>query len=76
MAGRGDSRVITFHGTYYVLKAERLLMKAGIAAEAIAAPRHVSSDCGICIRFRRPDEERVLALLASAGLETAGVHDE
>jgi hypothetical protein len=69
-------RIMTFHGTYYVLKAEKLLKKEGISVEAIAAPRHISSDCGICIRFPRLDEERVRGICASAGLEISGVYDE
>lgn len=69
-------RIMTFHGTYSVLKAEKLLQKEGICVEAIAAPRHISSDCGICIRFKRPDEERVRRYIASANMEINGVYDE
>lgn len=76
MTGRGESRVMTFYGTYYVLKAEKLLQKEGISVETIAAPRHISSDCGICIRFPRSDEGRVKGVLASAAMEINGVFDE
>jgi hypothetical protein len=67
---------MTFHGTYSVLKAEKLLQKEGINVEAIAAPRRISSDCGICIRFNRNDEERVRRYIASANIEINGVYDE
>jgi hypothetical protein len=76
MAGKHDGRIMTFHGTYYVLKAEKLLQKEGIAVEAIAAPRHISSDCGICIRFNLSDEERVRRIIVTANIEINGVYDE
>jgi len=76
MLKRLDSRIMTFHGTYFVLKAEKLLQKEGIKVEAIAAPRHISSDCGICIRFNRNDEERVRRYITSANIEINGVYDE
>jgi bacterioferritin-associated ferredoxin len=76
MISRDNRRIMTFFGTYQVLKAEKLLQKEGIAVEAIAAPRHVSSDCGICIRLARSDEERASRVLASAKMEIGGVYDE
>jgi hypothetical protein len=69
-------RIMTFQGTYNVMKAERLLREAGIAAEAIAAPRHISTDCGVCIRYNRADEERVRRILSSATIQITGVYDE
>jgi hypothetical protein len=71
-----QKKIITFFGAYYVLKAERLLLKQGIVVETIAAPRHISTDCGICIRFMPGDEERVKAALIAAAIEFNGIHDE
>ena len=71
-----NSCIMTFFGTNNVLKAEKLLQKEGIAVEAIAAPRRISSDCGICIRFNGPDKARVQRIIASANLEINGVYDE
>jgi hypothetical protein len=76
MVSREKRRIVTFHGAYQVLKAEKLLQKEGIAVEAIAAPRHISSDCGICLRLANSDEERACRVLASANMEFGGVHDE
>ena len=76
MADNHNGRIMTFDGTYYVLKVEKLLKKEGIAVEAIAAPRHISSDCGICIRFSRSDEERVRRIIITANIEITGVYDE
>jgi hypothetical protein len=69
-------KIVTFFGAYHVLKAERFLKKEGIAVETIAAPRHISTDCGICIRFMPGDEERVKAVLTAAAIDSNGFYDE
>jgi Protein of unknown function (DUF3343) len=71
-----NQRIATFRGAYNVLKAERLLQKEGLPVEAIAAPRQISTDCGICIRFSRKDEEHVRRIIASADLEVIGIFDD
>ena len=56
--------VILFHSTSGALRAEKLLKKEGIAYKIIPVPRHLSSDCGVCIRFSREDESLVRKALA------------
>ena len=51
--------VILFHSTSGALRAEKLLKKEGIAYKIIPVPRHLSSDCGVCIRFSSEDESLV-----------------
>jgi hypothetical protein len=46
------------------LRAEKLLKKEGIAYKLIPVPRHLSSDCGVCVRFARQDESLVKKALA------------
>jgi hypothetical protein len=41
----------TFHTTYAVLKAEKLLLGIGVPVSMIPVPRRISSNCGIAIRF-------------------------
>ena len=67
---------ITFFGTYMVLKAERLIKQAGISVDTVAAPRHISTECGICIKLASADRERALAVLAEADMEISGVYNE
>ena len=71
-----ENRIMTFFSAYQVLKAEKLLLQEGIAVAAIAAPRFISTDCGICIRLRRMDEERAREVLDAAKIEINGVFDE
>ena len=38
-------------------------------------PRHLSSDCGVCVRIRQADREGTLQALETAGVEIEGAHD-
>ena len=67
--------VILVYSTSHALRAERLLEKAGIACKLIPVPRHLSSDCGVCIRLLLVERDRALQTLAAAGLETAESHE-
>ena len=51
--------VVLFHSTSGALMAEKLLKKAGIAYKIIPVPRHLSSDCGVCLRFASHDESLI-----------------
>jgi hypothetical protein len=56
--------VVLFHSTSGALMAEKLFKKEGIAYKIIPVPRHLSSDCGVCIRFSSQDEPLVRKTLA------------
>ena len=45
------NKVITFQSTHHVLKAEKILIKAGFKFDIIPTPKNISSDCGMSIRF-------------------------
>lgn len=59
MADTKTSLVLLFDSTSEALLAEKLLKGAGISYKTIPVPRHLSSDCGVCIRFSPTDKERV-----------------
>ena len=46
-----DYEVVLFHSVSYALKAEKILKSKGIPYKLIPVPRHISSDCGFCVRF-------------------------
>lgn len=56
--------VVLFHSSSGALMAEKLLKKAGIVYKIMPVPRHLSSDCGVCIRFSKQDESSVKKTLA------------
>jgi len=67
--------VVLFHTTAAAMRAESVLVRAELQVKLIPTPRHLSSDCGIALRFSWPDAETVQAHLADAGVDTAGVHE-
>jgi hypothetical protein len=67
--------VILVYSTSYALRAEKVLAEAGIACKLIPVPRHLSSDCGVCVRIERADQEAVLQALEAAQVEIEGIHE-
>jgi hypothetical protein len=55
--------VVLFQSISSALRAEKLLKTEEIAYKLIPVPRHLSSDCGVCIRFFREDEAQVRTAL-------------
>jgi hypothetical protein len=55
--------VVLFQSISSALRAERLLKKEGMTYKLIPVPRHLSSDCGVCIRFSRHEESQIRATL-------------
>jgi hypothetical protein len=67
--------VILVYSTSYALRAEKVLGQAGIPCKLIPVPRHLSSDCGVCIRIERADRKAARQALEDAGVGLEGVHD-
>jgi hypothetical protein len=42
--------VFLFPSVSYTLKAEKILKEQGIVHKLIPVPRHIGSDCGVCLR--------------------------
>lgn len=51
--------VFLFPSVSHALKAEKILKAAGIAHKLIPVPRHISSDCGVCIRITEDKQQDV-----------------
>jgi hypothetical protein len=60
--------VFLFPSVSHTLKAEKILKEKGIAYKLIPVPRHISSDCGVCLRVAVEQQE--LAAEALQGLVT------
>ncbi|HOG08302.1 MAG: DUF3343 domain-containing protein [Syntrophales bacterium] len=65
--------VLLFQSVSYAIKAEKILLAAGLPHKLIPVPRHISSDCGVCLRFRSELRERILAAL-DGQVEIDAVH--
>ncbi|MCJ7663492.1 MAG: DUF3343 domain-containing protein [Desulfobacterales bacterium] len=55
--------VVLFQSVNGALLAEKLLKKKGIEYKLIPVPRHLSSDCGVCIRFLIENEPQIRKVL-------------
>ncbi|MFW6136069.1 MAG: DUF3343 domain-containing protein [Chloroflexota bacterium] len=66
---------VLVYSTSRALRAEKVLAGAGIDCKLIPVPRHLSSDCGVCVRVRTVDCETICQVLDDVGLEIEGVHD-
>jgi hypothetical protein len=63
MSGQKTYYVMLFKAVSYVLKAEKILKTEGIPHKIIPVPKHISSDCGVCLRFKPEMQEKIEAAL-------------
>jgi len=66
--------VLLVHATSHAMRVEKLLRDEGLACKLIPVPRHISSDCGVCVRVRHQDLEAALRVVEAAGIEITSVH--
>ena len=57
-----------FNSAHRVMKAENILKRCGLAILLIPAPRALSTDCGLAIRYNSDLYDSVLQALTSGGL--------
>lgn len=57
--------VALFHSVSHALRAEKVAKAAGLACKLIPVPRHLSSDCGVCLRFPLADQNAMKQILSS-----------
>jgi len=70
---KGRYSVVLFHSISGALRAEKLLKAESISIKLIPVPRHLSSDCGICVRFAREDEAKVKEILTQNNLQIQNI---
>lgn len=56
--------VILFPTSAHVMRAEKLLREQGLSCRLIPVPRHLSSDCGICLELLYSEADDACAVLA------------
>jgi bacterioferritin-associated ferredoxin len=55
--------VFLFPSVSHVLKAEKILKARGTPHKLIPVPRHIGSDCGVCLRVAAEEQEAAAAAL-------------
>jgi hypothetical protein len=66
--------VALVYSTSYALRVEKLLNEIDVETKLIPVPRHLSSDCGVCVRFPNSEKDKVQKLLDSKQFEYEGVY--
>lgn len=65
---------VLFYSTSSALRTEKLAKILNIPIKLVPAPRQLSSDCGVCIRFELENEESVRELLTKNNIEYSSIH--
>jgi len=55
--------VILFKAVSYALKAEKILKKEGLPHKLIPVPKHISSDCGVCLMIHVDVKDKIMTSL-------------
>ncbi len=63
MTQKESYAVVLFESVSHALRAEQLLKAAAVSCKLIPVPRHLSSDCGVCLRIDADDCELVKKIL-------------
>ncbi len=59
----GEFAVILVDSTSHGVRIEKLLNQSGLHCKLIPPPRHLTSDCGVCVRIFKQEIEEIRALL-------------
>ncbi len=68
-----DYAVILVDSISLGLRIEDLVKKEGLSYKLIPVPRHLSSDCGFCVRILQEDSEKVQDLLQEHEIEIQAI---
>jgi hypothetical protein len=63
------SAVILVHSAGHAIRVERVLKKAGVDCKLIPIPRHIASDCGVCLRILKEDVAAVRSALTAGKIQ-------
>lgn len=75
MTESGQKGVVIFYSTSGAIKTESLAKKQGLVVKLIPVPRHLSSDCGICLSFNFDDIHRIEKILSDNKVEFDAIYE-
>jgi len=64
-----ERSVFLFSSTSAAIRAEKLALESGIRVKLIPVPRHLSSDCGVCLRCDSAELDAIRLLLEGSRVE-------
>ncbi len=65
--------VILVDSTSHALRIEKLLVKHELTCKLIPVPRHLSSDCGVCVRILKQEMVEIKTLLSEHKIDTQSI---
>jgi hypothetical protein len=74
MIGR-QYAVVLVYSTSYAIRAEKVLHRAGLGSKLAPVPRHLSSNCGVCLYVDHGDKEAAAEALRAAQVDIEGIYD-
>lgn len=69
-----EQAVILFHTSSHALRAEKVLKQEDIPCKLVPVPRHLSSDCGVCLRIPRRVRAAAEVTIKAARVEIVSIH--
>jgi hypothetical protein len=66
--------VILLRSTNHAVRVEKLLRDEGLLCKMIPVPRHISSDCGVCVRILAQDADAARRVVSAARVEIESIH--
>lgn len=70
-----DFAVILVDSTSHAIRIEKILGQVGIETKMIPVPRHLSSDCGVCVIIERGQVQAVKDLLIKNSAEFHSIEE-
>ncbi|HSR12120.1 MAG TPA: DUF3343 domain-containing protein [Thermodesulfobacteriota bacterium] len=66
--------VVLFPSVHFAMRAEKAVKEKGLAVKLIPIPRHLSSDCGVGLRFLWEDKTAIEQILKLAAVPFDSLH--
>ena len=67
--------VLLVHSVSWAIRIERILGGRAIPCRLVPVPRHLSSDCGVCVRVASAEAPAALAAVQAEGPEFESIHE-
>jgi hypothetical protein len=67
--------VILVYSTSYAFHIEKIFAMNNIPCSMIPVPRHLSSDCGVCVSINPDNKKKAEKILEKTNVPFEGIHD-
>jgi hypothetical protein len=67
--------VVVVHSTSQAMRIAKHLKGRSLEWKLVPVPRHISSDCGVCVRILRADRDAVQAVIDELEMDIQGIEE-